>query len=134
MTQDYYGTKRITAWEQEKDGQPGYAVQYADGYTSWSPKAVFEEAYQPITAMSFGHAVEALKAGNRVARAGWNGNGLWLGFVTPNWSGEIKGVTLLPPDWAGYNPFLVMFTADKMLVPWLASQTDILATDWTIVS
>lgn len=45
MTQDYIGTKQVTAWEQDKDGQPGYAVKYADGYTSWSPKAVFEEAY-----------------------------------------------------------------------------------------
>jgi hypothetical protein len=45
MTQHYIGSKQIVAWEQDKDGQPGYAVQYPDGYTSWSPKAVFESAY-----------------------------------------------------------------------------------------
>lgn len=48
MTQSYIGTKQILAWGQEKDGQPGYAVKYADGYVSWSPKDVFEAAYIPI--------------------------------------------------------------------------------------
>ena len=37
MTQDYYGTKRITAWPEIKDNKEGYAVKYADGYISWSP-------------------------------------------------------------------------------------------------
>ena len=45
MTQHYIGTKQILAWEQEKDGQPGYAVKYPDGYISWSPKDAFEAAY-----------------------------------------------------------------------------------------
>lgn len=45
MTKCYIGTKQIWAWPQEKDGAPGYAVKYPDGYTSWSPKDVFEAAY-----------------------------------------------------------------------------------------
>ena len=45
MSQYYIGTKQVTAVEQEKDGKPGYAVKYPDGYTSWSPKEVFEAAY-----------------------------------------------------------------------------------------
>lgn len=45
MTCDYIGIKQVTAWEQEKDGADGYAVKYSDGYTSWSPKDVFESAY-----------------------------------------------------------------------------------------
>lgn len=44
MTQHYVGTKIVTAWEQEKDGQPGYAVKYSDGYISWCPKEKFDEA------------------------------------------------------------------------------------------
>ena len=44
MTQNYVGTKIVLAWMQEKDGVEGYAVKYADGYTSWSPKETFEEA------------------------------------------------------------------------------------------
>jgi branched-subunit amino acid aminotransferase/4-amino-4-deoxychorismate lyase len=45
MTQHYVGTKIVEAWLQERDGVPGYAVKYADGYTSWSPKGTFEAAY-----------------------------------------------------------------------------------------
>ncbi len=46
MQKQYIGTKIITAWPEEKDGREGYGVRYADGYTSWSPKEAFEEAYR----------------------------------------------------------------------------------------
>lgn len=48
MTQHYVGTKIIEAWPQERDGVLGYAVKYADGYTSWSPAAAFDAAYLPL--------------------------------------------------------------------------------------
>lgn len=48
MTQEYIGTKIVTAWPADKDGEPGYGVKYQDGYTSWSPKDVFEESYLAI--------------------------------------------------------------------------------------
>lgn len=52
MTQHYTGTKIVEAWPQVKiqgeDVRDGYAVKYADGFTSWSPKDVFEQAYLPI--------------------------------------------------------------------------------------
>lgn len=44
----YIGVKRIEAYPEDRDGQPGYAVIYPDGYVSWSPKAVFEAAYFSI--------------------------------------------------------------------------------------
>ena len=44
----YIGVKRIEAYPEDRDGKPGYAVIYPDGYKSWSPKAVFEAAYFPI--------------------------------------------------------------------------------------
>lgn len=43
----YIGVKRIEAYPEDRDGQPGYAVIYPDGYVSWSPKTVFEAAYFP---------------------------------------------------------------------------------------
>lgn len=46
--QAYIGAKIVNAEPQAKDGQPGYKVVYPDNYVSWSPKAVFEEAYRPI--------------------------------------------------------------------------------------
>lgn len=48
MTQEYIGTKIVTAWSQEKDDVDGYAVKYEDGYVSWSPSDVFEKAYVAI--------------------------------------------------------------------------------------
>lgn len=49
MTQYYIGCKQIVAHEQaHEDGRPGYAVQYPDGYTSWSPKDAFEASYLPM--------------------------------------------------------------------------------------
>lgn len=46
--QTYLGVKRVEAYPEERDGKPGYAVIYPDGYKSWSPKDVFEAAYFPI--------------------------------------------------------------------------------------
>ena len=97
MTHRYIGTKEITAWEQEKDGQPGYAVKYADGYISWSPRDVFEAAYRvtegPAQFLTFGDAIHFLKAGKRVARHGWNGKGMWLEMQRPD---EHSKMTLSP--------------------------------------
>lgn len=82
--------------------------------------------------MNFGEAILALKSGGRVSRAGWNGKGMWLALVT-HWTfnvflhGEDNKIGEL-------SPFIVMRTADIKFVPWLASQTDILAEDWGLVS
>lgn len=126
MTQTYYGTKKVEAWPEEKEnGEQGYAVKYKDGYISWSPKETFEEAYQPIHALSFGHAIEAMRAGHRVCRAGWNGKGMWLCFVI--------GDPDLSSTFYEKLPYIGMKTADNKFVPWLASQTDMLANDWQIL-
>lgn len=137
MTKDYYGTKRITAWPSKSpDGEDGYAVKYADGYTSWSPKAVFEAAYQSIDAMSFGHALQALKDGHRVARAGWNGKGMFLYLVAGS-TFIVNRPPLLGIYSEGtqidYRPHIDMKDAEGKCVPWLASQADMLADDWVLV-
>lgn len=138
MIQDYYGTKRVTAWLADgKDGRPGYAVQYPDGYVSWSPKEAFEAAYRPTTAMNFGHALEALRAGHRVARAGWNGKGMFL-FLVPGSTFKVNRAPLLGiyPEGTeiNYHSHIDMRTADGTIVPWLASQTDLQAEDWATVN
>ena len=66
----------------------------------------------------FGMALKRLKEGYRVRRAGWNGKGMWVELQTPD---EHSKMTL---------PYLYLKTVDGKLVPWLASQTDILAEDW----
>ena len=131
MTHRYIGTKEITAWEQEKDGQPGYAVKYADGYTSWSPRDVFEAAYRvtegPAQFLTFGDAVHFLKQGKRVARHGWNGKGMWLEVQRPD---EHSKMTL-PYLYLNYPNDSVNTPGAR--VPWLASQTDMLTEDWVVL-
>lgn len=129
MTQKYYGTKLIAAWKSKggKDNsEDGYAVKYEDGYISWSPKDVFEKSYQSMYALSFGHAIEALKAGNRVCRSGWNGKGMSLELQCPDENSKMS------------LPYIYMKTPNVTphsyeLVPWLASQTDMLANDWMVL-
>lgn len=73
MTQltTYIGTKVIQAVPAPgANGAEGYRMVYANGYTSWSPKEAFEEAYRKTDAMTFGDALVMLKAGKKVARAG----------------------------------------------------------------
>lgn len=68
--------------------------------------------------MNFGQALEQLKNGNQVYRQGWNGKGMWLALQVPD---EHSKMTL---------PYIWMKTACNNRVPWLASQTDLLADDW----
>ena len=123
------------------DFNEGYEVTYPDGYKSWCPKHVFDEANRPITDMTFGFAIEALKKGLKVARKGWNGKGMYL------W---LKPAVTIKSDWCK-DPMLkeivdanggetealgtiCMKTADnKILSGWLASQTDVLSEDWVII-
>lgn len=88
--------------------------------------------------MTFGQAVAALKNREKVSRSGWNGKGMWLGLV------EASNYVVLTAPHNGEDtpdgeckrllPWIGMKTADGSFVPWLASQTDILADDWTVVT
>lgn len=44
----YIGVKKVTAEQEIRDGKDGYKVVYEDGYSSWSPKKVFEESYRTV--------------------------------------------------------------------------------------
>lgn len=143
MTHDAYSTKRVTVWAETRDGVAGWAIKYQDGYQSFCPDHVFKRDYQPIDAMSFGHAIHALKAGHRVARAGWNGKGMWLaltpGSEIPASAARSGAVKAKVDNERGINtvqilPHIDMRAADgTIVVGWLASQTDMLADDWTVL-
>lgn len=126
--------------------QDGYFIKYEDGYVSWLPKEVFEKAYRRIDNLTFGLAIEALKQGKKVSRAGWNGKGMWIAlmpslYLPPN-STQTPGAKVndrtakhigvdAPLD---SQPYIAMWTAEKKWQPgWLASQADILAEDWLII-
>lgn len=94
--------------------------------------------------MTFGEALEALKAGKKVARRGWNGKGMWLCIPLRDGPREIpaEGIWGEPnADYAKRNggtvkvmPYITMKAADGSIVMgWLASQTDMLSDDWEIV-
>ena len=165
----YIGTKLIRAtpmtrakyndfrgWQlpaDENGDDAGYLVEYLDGgkpntaqymgYVSWSPAEQFEKAYRPTVALTFGLALEALKMGKKVARAGWNGKGMWLS-LSCHGSREIPAENFWSPhnaEFARQNggkatvlPSITIKTATgEILMGWLASQTDMLAEDWRIV-
>ena len=86
---------------------------------------------------NFGWAIEQLRAGQRVARKGWNGKGMWLclmpGVTIPEGlvNGRTKG--FWPQGDLPCQPYIVMRTARGEWQPgWLASQADMLAEDWEI--
>lgn len=87
--------------------------------------------------MDFGDAIRAVKAGNKVARAGWNGAGMFIFFVPgsrfavnrPPLSGMYPEGTVID-----YHGHIDMKTAQGYVLPWVASQADMLAEDWGYVS
>jgi len=163
--QKYIGTKQVKAkpmnraeyneyrgWNlpEDEDGEDeGYLIEYLDGgkpnhpdhegYISWSPSGVFHNAYQPAQGLDFGAAINALRLGLKVSRAGWNGKGMFL-ILVPG-SPSVKPVAGTPYSKAGIteptniNAHIDMFTATGEMQPgWLASQTDMLSKDWGIVA
>lgn len=152
MTRLEYNQYR--GWElpaNENGEDDGMLVEYIDGgkpnhpdhegYISWSPMDVFYDAYRKIDYMTFGLAIEALKKGYRVTRAGWNGKGMWLVLV--NGTNNLTTSPGSPYHEAGVKecdilPHIDMWTVNAegrraMLCGWTASQTDMLAEDWMII-
>lgn len=90
--------------------------------------------------MNIGDAVELLKNGERVRRPGWNGKDMFLilipGSTIPVSADRPLGQAA--PELVGttidYCPHVDMKTADGKLVPWLCSQTDLLADDWEVIN
>lgn len=144
----------------ENGADEGFLVEYLDGgkantdlyagYVSWSPAEVFHNAYAQTDGMTFGLALEALKKGHRIARAGWNGKSMWLSLSCAPGGDAIAGRREIAAEnfWSANNseyarqnggsavvlPCITMKTATgEILMGWLASQTDMLANDWSIV-
>lgn len=154
MSRADYNTYRGWDLPAGEDGSDeGYLVEYLDGgkpnhpahegYISWSPREQFEAAYRPTSGMTFGLALEALQRGERVCRAGWNGKGMWLVLVPGTARAELREGTpyrnALNESTCEILPHIDMWTVNAegrraMLPGWLASQSDMLATDWMVVT
>jgi hypothetical protein len=141
MSLSEYNTFRGWELPKSEDGtDSGFLVEYIDGgdanttkyknYVSWSPSKVFENSYKSSGKLSFGDALVYLKRGHKVARKGWNGKGIFIELQNPT---ETSKMT---------SPYIFIDTtglqtdnnlAPKSLVPWLASQTDMLSEDWVVI-
>ena len=127
-----------------------FGSRWFDSISSHKPKTSPGRA-KLMSNMDFGTAIELLKQGKMVRRAGWNGKGMFL-FIRPEFVcslEEFKGFQSVPvvvkdlikSDLTLHNKSEVKFTsyicmgaADKTIVNgWLASQTDMLSTDWETV-
>lgn len=113
--------------------EDGYKVRYADGYESFSPKQVFEEAYRPTDGLSFGLAIEAAKKGMKIARVGWNGKNQYVELATCIGYKDPQGNVTNPYHKAIGNKALAFVGTSGVQLGWLASQADMLADDWQIV-
>ena len=124
----FLGVKMVRAMP-SIDKPEGMDVVYEDGYKSWSPQKAFDDAYREINNLTFGLAIEAAKRGHKIARLGWNGEGIFVKLRIPDAHSKMTGAYL-------YIDTTELKTtnrhAPKSLIPWLASQTDMLSEDWFI--
>jgi hypothetical protein len=85
--------------------------------------------------MNFGEALAHIKAGGKACREGWNGKGMFI-FLVPGSTFQVSRPPLLGIYPEGttvvYHPHVDMKTADDRVVPWMCSQTDMLAEDWRV--
>lgn len=127
--------------------EDGYLVEYKDGYKSWSPKSVFEEAYREIGYVNFGGAIDLLKAGLAVRRKGWNGKGLFIvkqvpahitGDIIPNMQSlpqSAKNILMSRENpHIDYTNQMLIINPDGRADSWVPSVSDVFAEDWEVVS
>ncbi len=116
------------------------AYQEALDMAVYLRQAIYER--DECKAMTFGLAIEAIERGEKVARAGWNGKGMWLCLGKGNaalpadhfWNSHTRTFANASGGTAPVLPYVIMKTAGgEILMGWLASQSDMLAKDWTIV-
>lgn len=145
MTRQQYNDYRGWVMPEDETDDTGYLVEYVDGgasnhpnhagYISWSTSEVFHKAYRGVEyGVSMGDALVLLKEGHKVARKGWNGKGMFLYYVPANtYSAQTEIAKEYFGDTVDYGAYIAMRTASGEVVPWLASQTDLLAEDWVLV-
>ena len=81
------------------------------------------------TSMTVGEALEAMKAGKKVARTGWNGKWMYLYIA----DGKLLTQEIGDGSYHFTDSIVVKTADNRYCIGWLASQTDMLAEDWRIV-
>lgn len=126
--EQYIGTKIVEAEPQElryqnEDGvdicEEGYKVRYQDGYESWSPKDVFEEAYRKTDGMTFGLALEAMKKGK--------------GARLPRWKPDVVIRAQYPDKNSKMTAPYLYVESRYGRVPWKETMIELFSDEWEIV-
>ena len=141
--QEVLGRELKPATVEEK----GFLVEYKDGYMSWSPKSVFEEAYHEVVSVDFGRAIALLKAGLAVRRKGWNGKGLFIvkqvpshitADIIPNMQSlpqSVKNIIMARKEpHIDYSNQMLIINPDGRADSWVPSSSDVFAEDWELVT
>lgn len=140
-------------------GRGDWIIRGVEGEIYPCKDSVFQATYAPAKpaehhksyegggrGLTFGQAIEQLKAGAKVQRDGWNGKGMWLSLSGPLEGRAIEDTAFWSENNATYAaeqvdgcawvlPCITMKTATgEILMGWLASQTDMLAEDWCVVA
>lgn len=97
----------------------GYRVRYPDGYESWSPKDVFEEAYRPTEGVNFGLALEAMKKG--------------MGARLPHWKPDVVIRAQYPDEHSRMTAPYLYVESRFGRVPWKETMIELFSDDWVIV-
>jgi hypothetical protein len=146
MTRAEYNEIRGWALPFDEDGDDaGYLINnitnakpntdFLDGYVSWLTEEQTTNEFRQTGNFPFGMAIEAMKLGHKVARSGWNGNGMYLVLFDPA-RDNLQTLSITCGERTmplALQPFIVMKTVQNTYVPWLASQTDMLSDDWRLV-
>jgi hypothetical protein len=157
----FIGTKRVKAkpmtrgeynlyrnWTNPKDENPldeGFLVEYLNSsnsnhknhknYISWSPKQIFNNAYQDISKeVSFSTALTFLKLGKSVKRKGWNGKGMFV-YLVPAASYPPQtqvAIQAFNGENVFYEAYLAIKTAQNTVNTWVPSISDVLAEDYQV--
>jgi hypothetical protein len=142
MTRGAYNKMR--GWDMPLGEDPedaGYLVEYLDsasnlpgydGYVTWKAADVFEQTHPANGEMGFSQALELLRRGHAIARAGWNGKGMFAYLVPaasyPAQTGVARAYfdeKLVP-----YNAYMALKGVDGRVSCWTPSMGDVLADDW----
>lgn len=88
----------------------------------------------PKDNFGIGIVINYLNAWRAIARAWWNGKDMFIYLVhAASYPAQTDIAREKFGDMVPYGQYIAMKTVDNVIVPWVCSQTDLLANDWFVV-